>query len=134
MAIYTNEHLTDLLNDEYEKVRRLEQELQKTRAQLDIAEAVLSVQVTDSALAYFKDKQGKQRMEKALRLHVSIQVNPKDESRCSRSCQFISEISGTYHCVIGRDPVDVDTGNDDELGYGFKRTNFCINSEDKQGE
>lgn len=73
-------------------------------------------------------------MDKALRLHVSIQVNPKDESRCSRSCQFISKISGTYHCVIGRDPVEVDTGDDDELGYGFKRTNFCINSEDKQGE
>lgn len=88
MAIYTNEHLTDLLNDEYEKARKLEQELQrlksnfagyenfqrekqleqelqKTKAQLigvteqlDIAEAVLSVQCTDSALAYFKDKQG----------------------------------------------------------------------------
>ena len=58
MAIYTNEHLTDLLNDEYEKVRKLEQELQKTREQLNIAEAVLSVQVTNSALAYFKDKQG----------------------------------------------------------------------------
>lgn len=38
--------------------KQLEQELQKTREQLDIAEAVLSVQVTDSALAYFKDKQG----------------------------------------------------------------------------
>ena len=35
-----------------------EQELQKTREQLNIAEAVLSVQCTDSALAYFKDKQG----------------------------------------------------------------------------
>lgn len=34
MAIYTNEHLTDLLNNEYEKVRKLEQELQKTREQL----------------------------------------------------------------------------------------------------
>lgn len=34
MAIYTNEHLTDLLNDEYEKVRKLEQELQKTREHL----------------------------------------------------------------------------------------------------
>ena len=28
MAIYTNEHLTDLLNDEYEKVRRLKQQLE----------------------------------------------------------------------------------------------------------
>lgn len=32
MAIYTNEHLTDLLNDEYEKVRRLEQELQRLKS------------------------------------------------------------------------------------------------------
>lgn len=36
----------------------LQQELQKTREQLGVAEAVLSVQCTDSALAYFKDKQG----------------------------------------------------------------------------
>lgn len=40
------------------KVEQLEQELQKTREQLEVAEAVLSVQCTDSALAYFKDKQG----------------------------------------------------------------------------
>jgi Fe-S cluster assembly scaffold protein SufB len=88
MAIYTNEHLTDLLNNEYEKVRKLEQEnqrlksnfagyenfqrekqleqdLQKTREQLigvteqlNIAEAVLSVQATKSAFKYFEDKQG----------------------------------------------------------------------------
>lgn len=32
MAIYTNEHLTDLLNDEYEKVRKLEQELQRLKS------------------------------------------------------------------------------------------------------
>ena len=37
---------------------QLEQELQKTKEQLEVAEAVLSVQCTDSALAYFKDKQG----------------------------------------------------------------------------
>ena len=70
-----------MLNDEYKKVRKLEQELQrlksnfagyenfqrekqleqelqKTREQLNIAEAVLSVQVTKSAFKYFEDKQG----------------------------------------------------------------------------
>ena len=32
MAIYTNEHLTDLLNNEYEKVRKLEQENQRLKS------------------------------------------------------------------------------------------------------
>lgn len=40
------------------KILELEQELQKIRDQLEVAEAVLSVQCTASALAYFKDKQG----------------------------------------------------------------------------
>ena len=29
MAIYSNEHLTDLLNEQYEKVRELEKQLEK---------------------------------------------------------------------------------------------------------
>lgn len=41
-----------------ETMCRCQGELQKTREQLEVAEAVLSVQCTDSALAYFKDKQG----------------------------------------------------------------------------
>lgn len=48
----------NLREDFSKEIKELEQELQKTREQLDIAEAILSVQVTDSALAYFKDKQG----------------------------------------------------------------------------
>ena len=32
MAIYTNEHLADLLNEQYEKVRKLEQELQRLKS------------------------------------------------------------------------------------------------------
>lgn len=55
MAIYTNEHLADLLNEQYELVRKLKE-------QLEIAEAVLSVQVTDSAMKYFEDK-AKQLLE-----------------------------------------------------------------------
>lgn len=31
MTTYTNEHLTDLLNDEHEKVKQLEQELAKVK-------------------------------------------------------------------------------------------------------
>lgn len=52
MTIYTNEHLTDLLNEQYELVRKL-------KDQLEIAEAVLSVQVTESAMRYFDDKKQK---------------------------------------------------------------------------
>ena len=55
MAIYTNEHLADLLNEQYELVRKLKE-------QLEIAEAVLIVQVTDSAMKYFEDK-AKQLLE-----------------------------------------------------------------------
>lgn len=56
---------SDFMLDMHDQLDKLEQELQKTKAQLigvteqlNIAEAVLSVQCTDSALAYFKDKQG----------------------------------------------------------------------------
>lgn len=51
----TLNQIRDNLQDEN---RKLEQELQKTKEQLEVAEAVLGVQCTDSALAYFKDKQG----------------------------------------------------------------------------
>lgn len=42
MAIYTNEGLTDLLNDEYEKVRLLEKELETTKKQLEEAIEVIN--------------------------------------------------------------------------------------------
>lgn len=54
------------------KILELEQELQKTREQLGVAEAVLSVQCTDSALAYFKDKQGEGWMKKCTNTNCEI--------------------------------------------------------------
>ena len=56
---------SDFMLDMHEQLDKLEREIQETKArligvteQLEIAEVVLSVQVTASALAYFKDKQG----------------------------------------------------------------------------
>lgn len=73
LAAEDQNHYFKLMSQYKDKVHKLEQELQKTKdqligvtEQLAIAEAVLSVQVTDSALAYFKDKQGEIEMKNNL--------------------------------------------------------------------
>ena len=59
-------------------------------------------------------------------LKIKIHVNQKDESRCSISCRFCSKLRGIYTCTLTDD--EVDTGEDDEIGYGFKRTEYCLKS------
>lgn len=55
---------------------------------------------------------------------MTIETNPKDKTRCSRLCQHITKIKGVYHCTKYDECVD--TGEDDEIGYGFKRTKECL--------
>lgn len=59
-----------------------------------------------------------------LYLKTQITVNDKDLSRCSISCQHIRKIRGNYQCLLYE--KDVDTGEDDDVGYGFKRTDGCL--------
>lgn len=47
--------ISEIINLEQE-LAKLREDNEKLRFQLDVAEAVLSVQVTKSALAYFEDK------------------------------------------------------------------------------
>lgn len=56
-----------------------------------------------------------------------IQVNDKDSSRCSISCQHIEKKRGNYVCTLYGDH-EVDTGDDDDVGYGFKRPRVCLDS------
>ena len=70
-------------------------------------------------------------------VETEIEVNPKDESRCSYKCMHIRKISGTYHCTLTlskHEPVEVDTGDDDDIGYGFKRTDDCLKFKVKDKE
>lgn len=46
-----------ILNDNEREIQKLKTELQATEEQLEIAEEILSVQVTESAIRYFEDKQ-----------------------------------------------------------------------------
>lgn len=57
-----------------------------------------------------------------------IEVNDKDERRCSIQCQYVQKISGIYHCVLTDEEVDNvdDQIQDDDIGYGFKRTKHCV--------
>lgn len=57
-------------------------------------------------------------------LKTEIKVNDKDSSRCSICCQHIRKIRGNYQCLLYE--AEVDTGDDDEIGYGFKRTDGCL--------
>jgi len=59
-----------------------------------------------------------------LYLKTRIEVNDKDSDRCSINCQYIKKIKGIYHCALNEE--NVDTGEDDDLGYGFKRTVQCL--------
>jgi hypothetical protein len=59
-------------------------------------------------------------------LKTMIQVNDKDEKRCSINCQHIRKIRGNYQCLLFE--LEVDTGDDDDIGYGFKRTQGCLDS------
>ena len=62
-------------------------------------------------------------------IEAEIEVNQKDTSRCSIKCRYIRKLQGTYHCtfnLISHEPVEVDSGDDDDIGYGFKRTEECL--------
>lgn len=58
-----------------------------------------------------------------LYLKTAIEVNDKDPDRCAISCNHIRKIRGNYHCTLFDE--DVDTGDDDQIGYGFKRAEKC---------
>lgn len=60
-----------------------------------------------------------------LYLKTAIDVNDKDSSRCSINCQHIQKKRGNYVCCLYGD-YEVDTGEDDDIGYGFKRVKDCI--------
>jgi len=59
-----------------------------------------------------------------LYLKTEIKVNEKDSDRCSINCQHIAKERGNYVCKLFGD-YEVDTGDDDEIGYGFKRVKNC---------
>lgn len=61
-----------------------------------------------------------------LYLKTQVQVNDKDSSRCSINCQHIRKIRGNYQCLLFE--LEVDTGEDDDKGYGFKRTQGCLDT------
>jgi hypothetical protein len=61
-----------------------------------------------------------------LYLKTMISVNDKDDKRCSINCQHIRKIRGNYQCLLFE--LEVDTGDDDDIGYGFKRTQGCLDS------
>lgn len=48
MAIYTNEHLTDLLNDQYARVRELEAMIKELEHELEETRHLLSVATRES--------------------------------------------------------------------------------------
>jgi hypothetical protein len=62
-----------------------------------------------------------------LTIKTMIQVNDKDPMRCSRACKHIAKERGNYVCKLFGD-TNVDTGEDDEIGYGFARVSECITS------
>jgi hypothetical protein len=60
-------------------------------------------------------------------IKTEVKVNDKDHKRCSIHCQHIEKKGGNYVCVLFGD-AEVDTGDDDDIGYGFARTEQCIDS------
>lgn len=60
-----------------------------------------------------------------INLLTSVEINPAAIDRCSEKCQHIEKIQGTYKCTLF-DNFEVDTGEDDDLGYGFKRHPKCV--------
>jgi len=62
-----------------------------------------------------------------LYLKTEIKINDKDINRCSQQCQHARKVRGTYQCLLFEQ--DIDTGEDDEIGYGFKRVKACFDSE-----
>lgn len=61
-----------------------------------------------------------------LYLKTEIQVNDKDDSRCSINCQHARKRNGNYQCLLYEESID--TGEDDEIGYGFKRVKACLSN------
>lgn len=61
-----------------------------------------------------------------LLLKSVIKVNDKDHNRCMRSCQFAEKVRGTYDCTLFNEQIDM--GEDDEIGYGLKRTKQCLDN------
>lgn len=61
-----------------------------------------------------------------LYLKTLIVVNDKDDSRCSINCQHARKIKGNYQCLLFEQGIDI--GEDDEIGYGFKRVQSCLDS------
>lgn len=57
---------------------------------------------------------------------TAIEVNDKDPSRCSQSCQHARKVKHNYQCLLYEENIDLH--DDDEIGYGFKRTVGCLNS------
>lgn len=68
-------------------------------------------------------------MKVMITIKTDVYANDKDRSRCSIACDHIQKIKGNYQCTLFE--KDVDTGNDDEIGYGFKRTEECLEAEVK---
>lgn len=60
-------------------------------------------------------------------IKTAIQVNDKAPDRCSRQCRHISKVRGNYVCLLFGE-AEVDTGEDDDIGYGFKRVEQCVES------
>jgi hypothetical protein len=59
-----------------------------------------------------------------LYLKTEIEVNDKDDSRCSINCQHARKRNGNYQCLLYEESID--EGEDDDIGYGFKRTKGCL--------
>lgn len=61
-----------------------------------------------------------------LYLKTAILVNDKDSNRCAHGCQHLEKIKGLYTCKL-YDSI-VDTGDDDDIGYGFQRKKQCLDN------
>ena len=69
-----------------------------------------------------------------INLLTRVNINKLDKNRCHQSCPHIEKKEGTYRCSLF-DNYEVDTGEDDELGYGFKRHIKCLAlGENKNGQ
>jgi hypothetical protein len=61
-------------------------------------------------------------------LKKEIWVNGLDNKRCSHKCPYVAKKQGLYHCFLFDKNVDTDTFEDDAIGYGFERTQECLDS------
>lgn len=66
-------------------------------------------------------------MKLIINIKKDIYALDKDRSRCSISCDYVQKVKGIYCCTLFKKKVD--TGEDDDIGYGFKRTKECIEAE-----